>query len=101
MSLPFLLPFSLLASHYPFLLQHQHSRIRGPHFLHNNIHHNNNNNNNCARSRGQEVISFYIIWSFITVFTKVLQWKLSWPRWIQSTQSYSVPLRSILMLSLI
>jgi len=42
--------------------------------------------------------SFYGIRRSITVFT-TCHWPLSWARWIQSTPSHAISLRSILMLS--
>jgi hypothetical protein len=43
--------------------------------------------------------TFYGIWRFITVFTRVLQRSLSWARSIQSIPSHLISLRCILILS--
>jgi hypothetical protein len=43
--------------------------------------------------------AFYGTRRFITVFTRTRHWSLSWARWIQSTPSHTVSLRSILMLT--
>jgi hypothetical protein len=37
-------------------------------------------------------------WRFITVFTRALQWSLSWARWIQSLPRHPFSLRSIFTL---
>jgi hypothetical protein len=42
---------------------------------------------------------FYWTRRFITVFTRVLHWSLSWARSIQSTVTHPITLRSILILS--
>jgi hypothetical protein len=42
--------------------------------------------------------TFYGTRSFITVFTWTHQWPLSWTRWIQSTNSHPISLRSLLIL---
>jgi hypothetical protein len=42
---------------------------------------------------------FYGTRKFITVFTRVLQWPLSWTRLIQSIPPYPISLRAILILS--
>jgi len=34
-------------------------------------------------------------WRFITVFTSAHHWSLSWARWIQSTTSHAISVRSI------
>jgi hypothetical protein len=44
--------------------------------------------------------SFYGTQRFITVFTRAIHWSLSWPRSIQFLQLHSIPLRSILILSI-
>jgi hypothetical protein len=41
--------------------------------------------------------AFYGTRRFNTVFTRVLHWSLSWAVWIQSTASYPISLRSILI----
>jgi hypothetical protein len=38
-------------------------------------------------------------WRFITVFTRVQHWTLSWARWIQSTSINHISLKSILVVS--
>jgi hypothetical protein len=43
--------------------------------------------------------TFYGTRRFITVFTRARHWSLSWARWILSTSSRPLPLRSILILS--
>jgi hypothetical protein len=43
--------------------------------------------------------TFYGTRKFITVFTRVLYWYLSWARWIQSTPPHPISLRSIFILS--
>jgi hypothetical protein len=43
--------------------------------------------------------AFYWTRRFITVFTRSLQWSLSWARSTQSTPSHPISLRSILILS--
>jgi len=43
--------------------------------------------------------TFYGTHKFITLFTRACLWSLSWARWIQSTPSHHISLRSILMLS--
>jgi hypothetical protein len=43
--------------------------------------------------------AFYGTRRFITVFTRTLQWSLSWARSTQSTPSHPISLRSILILS--
>jgi hypothetical protein len=53
-----------------------------------------------SHSTSQEIFpAFYGTQRFITVFTTCLQWSLSWARWIQSTSSHPISLRSILILS--
>jgi hypothetical protein len=52
---------------------------------------------NCAAT--QELPSVYGTQRFITVFTIALHWSLSWAISIQSTQSHTISLRSILILS--
>jgi hypothetical protein len=47
----------------------------------------------------QFLLAFYGTPRFISVFTRVLNWFLSWARWIQSTTSHPVSPRSILILS--
>jgi hypothetical protein len=42
--------------------------------------------------------AFYGTLRFITVFTRALHWSLSWTRSIQSIPSYTITLRSILIL---
>jgi len=42
--------------------------------------------------------TFYGTWMSITVFTRVRHWPLSWARWIQSTTSHPISLRSLLIL---
>jgi hypothetical protein len=41
--------------------------------------------------------TFYATQRFITVFTRAYHWSLSWARWIQSTPSHQISLRSILI----
>jgi len=43
--------------------------------------------------------TFYGTRRFITVFTTARHWSLPWTRWIQSTTSHPITLRSILILS--
>jgi hypothetical protein len=50
-------------------------------------------------SAGKEILRFYGIRRFITVFTTSRHWSLSWARWIQSTICHPISLRSILILS--
>jgi len=40
----------------------------------------------------KKFLVFYEIRRFITVFTTVRHWTLSWARWIQSTPFHPVPL---------
>jgi hypothetical protein len=47
----------------------------------------------------KRVSTFYQTYRFITMFTTASQWTLSWARWIQYTSSYTVSLRSTLILS--
>jgi hypothetical protein len=52
--------------------------------------------------RGTQLVkfpAFYKTNRFITVFTRAHYWPLSWARWIQSTPSHPISLRSILTLS--
>jgi hypothetical protein len=44
---------------------------------------------------------FYGIRRFITVFTKVRHWSLSWVRWIQSIPPHPFPLRPIMIVYII
>jgi hypothetical protein len=48
-------------------------------------------------SVGQEILR--LLWNprFITVFSRALHWFLSWARWFQSTFSYPMSIRSILI----
>jgi hypothetical protein len=43
--------------------------------------------------------AFYGTRRFITVFTRALQWALSWARWMQSIPFHPISLKSILILS--
>jgi len=43
--------------------------------------------------------AFYRTQWFITVFRRESNWTLSWARWIQTTASYPITLRYILILS--
>jgi hypothetical protein len=43
--------------------------------------------------------AFYETWRFITILTRACHWSLSWDRWIQSTPSHCISLRSSLILS--
>jgi hypothetical protein len=43
--------------------------------------------------------AFYGTRRFITVFTRACHWSLSWARWIQSTSSHTLSVRSIMILS--
>jgi hypothetical protein len=52
-----------------------------------------------SRSATQEIPPFYGTRRFITVFTTTSLWFLSWDRWIISTFSHPISLRSILILS--
>ena len=47
----------------------------------------------------QEVPAVYENWRFITVFTKVHHFFVSWARWLQSLPSHPVSWRSVLILS--
>jgi len=40
--------------------------------------------------------AFYVTRRFITVFTRAHHWSLLWARWIQSTLSHTISLKSIL-----
>jgi len=52
-----------------------------------------------SHSASQKFLASYGIRRFITVFTTARHWPLSWASWTQSTPSYPVSLRSILILS--
>jgi hypothetical protein len=54
-----------------------------------------------SHSASQEILQFYGTLRFITAFTTARYWSLSWVRWIQSTPSNFISLRSILILSYI
>jgi hypothetical protein len=45
----------------------------------------------------KKILTFYGTWRFITKFTKVNHWSLSWARWIQSIPSHLISLKSILI----
>jgi hypothetical protein len=55
-------------------------------------------NSSSLRSASQEIPRLYGI-RFIAVFIRACHWSLSWARWIQSTSSNHIYLRSILILS--
>jgi hypothetical protein len=46
----------------------------------------------------QKFALFYRTRRYITVFTRTRHWNLSWARWIQSTHSHPMSLRSIIIL---
>jgi hypothetical protein len=43
--------------------------------------------------------AFYRTWRFVTVLTRSCHWSLSWARWIQSTSSHCISLRSVILSS--
>jgi hypothetical protein len=51
-------------------------------------------------SGGRKILRLYGTRRFIIAFTRARIWSLSWARWIQSTLSCTVPLKSILIFSL-
>jgi len=52
-----------------------------------------------SHSASQKFLASYGTWRFITMFTRAHHLSLSWARWIQSTTSHTISLRSILILS--
>jgi hypothetical protein len=47
----------------------------------------------------ENFLAFYVTRSFISVFTRALQWSLSWARWIRFIPPQPIDLKSVLILS--